>query len=174
MQNLLVAWSYYKRFNFHDLINQRHGFLHRAYLRTRFTKTSNKKAASQLHRRVTRLYELEEENFDYYAWTIQRKKYFDYFIFNIVNFGLPCSGARRRALAQTISNACGLDINSSLSAEIHAQDLRLHRHQQRGDPNSARGLDNNFASDRDCDSTITTRLRHRRLRRTDHAAPDKS
>jgi hypothetical protein len=40
---------------------------------------------------------------------------------------------------------------------------------QHGDPNNARGLDNNFASD--CDSTTTTRLRHcrlrpRRLRRT--------
>jgi hypothetical protein len=32
------------------------------------------------------------------------------------------------------------------------------------DPNSARRLDSNFASDRDCDSTTTTRLRHRRLR----------
>jgi hypothetical protein len=36
------------------------------------------------------------------------------------------------------------------------------------------GLDNNFASDRDCDSTTTTRLRHHRLRRIDRAAPDKS
>jgi hypothetical protein len=36
--------------------------------------------------------------------------------------------------------------------------------------------DNNFASDRDCDSTTTTRLHLRllRLRRNDHAAPDKS
>jgi hypothetical protein len=45
-----------------------------------------------------------------------------------------------------------------------SQDLRFHRHQQRDDPNSTRGLDNNFASDRDCDSTTITRLRHRRLR----------
>jgi hypothetical protein len=65
---------------------------------------------------------------------------------------------------KTIGNARGFDINSPRSAEAHAQDLRLHRHQQRDDPNSARGLDNNFAFDRDCDSSITTRLRHRRLR----------
>jgi hypothetical protein len=49
------------------------------------------------------------------------EKYFDYFVFNIVdcgiNCGLPRSGARRRALAQTISNAQGLDINSPRSAE---------------------------------------------------------
>jgi hypothetical protein len=45
------------------------------------------------------------------------EKYFDYFVFNIVGYGLPRSGARRRALAQTISNAWGLDINSSRSAE---------------------------------------------------------
>jgi hypothetical protein len=106
------------------------------------------------------------------------EKYFDYFVFNIidcsVNCGLLRSGARRRALAQTIGNARGLDINSFQSAEAHTQDLRFHRHQQRDDPNSARGLDNNFASDRDCDSTTTTRPRHHRLRRADHAAPDKS
>jgi hypothetical protein len=46
---------------------------------------------------------------------------------------------------------------------------------QRDDPNSARGLNNNFASDRGCDSTTTTRLPlHHRLHRADHAAPDKS
>jgi hypothetical protein len=108
------------------------------------------------------------------------QKYFDYFAFNIVDYigvncGLSCLGARRRALAQTIGNARGLDINSPLSAETHIQDPRLHRYQQRDDPNSARGLDNNFASDRGCDSTTTTRLPlHHRLRRADHAAPDKS
>jgi hypothetical protein len=89
-------------------------------------------------------------------------------------YSLPRTGARHRALAQTIGNARGLDINSPRSAEIHAQDLRLRRHQQRDDPNSARGLDSNFASDLDCDSTTTTRLRLRRLRRADHVAPDKS
>jgi hypothetical protein len=36
-----------------------------------------------------------------------------------------------------------------------SQDLRFHRHQQRDDPNSTRGLDNNFASDSGCDSTTT-------------------
>jgi hypothetical protein len=36
------------------------------------------------------------------------------------------------------------------------------------------GLDNNFASDRDCGSTTTIRLRHHRLQRADRAAPDKS
>jgi hypothetical protein len=58
---------------------------------------------------------------------------------------LPCSGARRHALAQNIGNAQGLDINSPRSTENHLQDLRLHRHQQRDNPNNARGLDNNFA-----------------------------
>jgi hypothetical protein len=78
------------------------------------------------------------------------------------------------ALVQFIGNARGLNINSTRSAEDHPQDLRYRRHQQRDDPNNARGLDNNFASDRDCDSTTTTRLCHRRLRRANHAAPDKS
>jgi hypothetical protein len=61
------------------------------------------------------------------AWTTRRKKYFDYFVFNIVDYGVNCgllrSGARRRALAQTIGNARGLDINSLLSAETHTQNL---------------------------------------------------
>jgi hypothetical protein len=61
-----------------------------------------------------------------------RKKYFDYFIFNIVDYGVNCgllhSGARCRALAQTIGNAQGLDINSPWSTKNHLQDLRLHRH----------------------------------------------
>jgi hypothetical protein len=127
--------------------------------------------------------QLAEKYFDYEAWTT-RRKYFDYFVFKIVNCDLFRSGARRHALAQTIGNARGLDINSPLSAEAHTQDLRLHRHQQRDDPNNARGLDNNFASDRGCDSTTSTRLRLRlprllrlqlrRLRRAIHAAPDKS
>jgi hypothetical protein len=91
------------------------------------------------------------------------EKYFDFNIIDYVYVGcaLPRSGARRRALAQTIGNARGLDINSPLRAEAHDQDPRLHRHQQRSDPNSARGLDNNFASDRDCDSVTATRLRLR-------------
>jgi hypothetical protein len=84
--------------------------------------------------------------------------------FRLRTCGLPRSGAHRRALAQTIDNARGLDINSPRSAEAHTQDLQFRRHQQHGDPNNARGLDNNFASDRDCDSTKITRLRHRRLR----------
>jgi hypothetical protein len=124
----------------------------------RFKKTSNKSAAVCIG-------ELPVDNL---------KKYFDYVVFNIVAYALPRSGARRRALAQTIGNARGLGINSPLNAETHAQDLRFHQHRQRDDLNRARGLDNNFASDRDCDSTITTRLHHRRLRRADHAAPDKS
>jgi hypothetical protein len=94
-----------------------------------------------------------------------REKYFDYFVFNIgANCGLQHSGARLCALAETIGNARGLDINSSRSAETHAQDLRFRRHQQRDNPNNARGLDYNFASDRDCDSATTTQLRHRQLR----------
>jgi hypothetical protein len=106
------------------------------------------------------------------------EEYFDYFVFNIVDYGVNCgllrSGARRRALAQTIGNARRLDINSPRSAEIHPQDLRFRRHQQHDNSNSARGLDNNFASDRDCDSMTTTRLRHRRLHRAVHAAPIKA
>jgi hypothetical protein len=55
------------------------------------------------------------------------KKYFDYFVFNIVDYGVNCgllrSGAHRRALGQTIGNARGLDINSPLSMKTHAQDL---------------------------------------------------
>jgi hypothetical protein len=62
--------------------------------------------------------------------------YFDYFVFNIVDRGLPRSGARRRALAQTIGNTRGLNINSPLGAEAHTQDLRFRRYQQRDDPNS--------------------------------------
>jgi hypothetical protein len=89
---------------------------------------------------------------------ITRRKIFQHLVFNIVDCDLPCSGACHRAFAQTIGNARGLDINSPLSAEAHTQDLRFRRHQQHGDPNSARGLDNNFASDRGCDSTTTTRL----------------
>jgi hypothetical protein len=56
-----------------------------------------------------------------------RRKYFDYLVFNIVDdfvfkivdSGLSRSGARRRALAQTMGNARGLDINSPRSAENH-------------------------------------------------------
>jgi hypothetical protein len=81
-----------------------------------------------------------------------------------VDCGLICLGARRHTLAQIIGNARGLDINPPLSAEVHTQDLRFRWHQQRDDPNSARGLDNNFASDCHCDSMTTTRLCHRRLR----------
>jgi hypothetical protein len=70
------------------------------------------------------------------------EKYFDYFVFNIVDCGVNCgllrSGARSRAFAQTIGNARGLDINSPRSAEAHTQDLRFRRHQQRDNLNSAR------------------------------------
>jgi hypothetical protein len=94
------------------------------------------------------------------------EKYFDFNIIDYVYVGyaLLRSGAHHRELAQTIGNARGLDINSPWSTEAHTQDLRFHRHQQRDDPNSARGLDNNFVSDRGYDSTTTTRLRHHRLR----------
>jgi hypothetical protein len=57
------------------------------------------------------------------ARTTRRKKYFDYFVFKIVECGLPCSGARHHALAQTINNTRGFDINLPLSAENHLQDL---------------------------------------------------
>jgi hypothetical protein len=104
-----------------------------------------------------------------------QRKYFDYFDDYIrVNCGSSHSRARRRALAQTIGNTRGLDITSPLSAEVYTRDLRFYRHQQRDNPNSARGLDNNFVFDRGCDYTTTTRLHHSRLRRADHIAPDKS
>jgi hypothetical protein len=110
-------------------------------------KTSNR-SVSSLHRGVIRL-----------RRTTQRK-YFDYFTFNTVDYSVNCglirSGARHRALTQTIGNARGLDINSPRSVENYHQDLRFRRHQQHDDPNSVRGLDNNFASDRDCDSTTIT------------------
>jgi hypothetical protein len=51
------------------------------------------------------------------------EKYFDYLVFNIVdcgvNYDLPRLGTRHRALAQTIGNTRGLDINSPRSAENH-------------------------------------------------------
>jgi hypothetical protein len=54
---------------------------------------------------------------------------FDYFIFNIVDFGvnydLPRSGACRRVLMQTIGNAQGLDINSPRSAKITFKTLHF-------------------------------------------------
>jgi hypothetical protein len=57
------------------------------------------------------------------ARVTRRKIYFDYFFFNIVDYGVNCglprSGAHRRVLAQTIGNARGLDINSPQSAENH-------------------------------------------------------
>jgi hypothetical protein len=41
------------------------------------------------------------------VWITRREKYFDYFVINIVDCGFPRSGARRRVLVQTISNAQG-------------------------------------------------------------------
>jgi hypothetical protein len=122
---------------------------------------------------------IKTKKINHQAVRTTRRKYFDYFIFNIVDYirfgyASPLLGARRHTLAQTIGNAWGLDINSPLSAENHFQDLQFHRYQQCDDPNNARGLDNNFASDRGYDSTTTTRLRHRRLRRADYATPIKA
>jgi hypothetical protein len=97
-------------------------------------------------------------------WTTRRKIFW---LLRLQDHRLcsPRSGARHRALAQTISNARGLDINSPRNAKNYPQDLRFHQYQQHDDPNNARGLDNNFVSDRGCDSTIITRLPlHHRLR----------
>jgi hypothetical protein len=47
------------------------------------------------------------------------EKKIDYFVFNIINCGLPHLGTHHRTLVQTIDNARGLDINSPLSAEAH-------------------------------------------------------
>jgi hypothetical protein len=73
----------------------------------------------------------------------------------------------------------GLDINSPLSTETHAHDLRLNRHQQHDNPNNARGLDNNFASELAAvlwqQPAVSTSIRCIDLDRgVDHAAPDKS
>jgi hypothetical protein len=62
------------------------------------------------------------------ADNLEKKKYFDYSVFNIVDCGLPRSGSRRHALAKTIGKARGLDINSPQSAENHPQDLQFCRH----------------------------------------------
>jgi hypothetical protein len=60
-----------------------------------------------------------EKNISSTLFGQSREKYCDYFVFNIVNCNLQRSRARRRALAQTIGNVRGLDINSSQSAENH-------------------------------------------------------
>jgi hypothetical protein len=52
------------------------------------------------------------ENYFDYSARVTWRKILVYFVFNIVDYGLLRSGARRRALAQTICNARGLDINS--------------------------------------------------------------
>jgi hypothetical protein len=108
----------------------------------------------------------------------EEKIYFDYFVFSIVdcsvNCGLIRSGAHCHALAQSIGNARGLDINSPLSVENHPQDLRFRRHQQHGDPNSARG------SITASPPIVIVILRQQLdyvivdYNRADHAAPDKS
>jgi hypothetical protein len=124
-----------------------------AYAHTSFVKTSHKSAAvcighqdcSSTSERTTR-----RKKIRLHCTDNPQQKYFNYFVFNSVGCALPRSGARQHALAQTIGNARGLDINSPLSAEAHTQDLRFHRYQQSDDPNNARGLDNNFASDRGC------------------------
>jgi hypothetical protein len=67
---------------------------------------------------------------DYVARTI-RRKYFDYFVFNIVDSSSPRPGARHRALAQTINNARGLDIASPLRFHQHRHSQATRRSQQR-------------------------------------------
>jgi hypothetical protein len=119
------------------------------------------------HRRVTK------------APRIIRRKYFDYFVFNIVdcgvNYGLSCSEARRRRTRANYRQRSGA--RHQLAPECGSSYSRptISSTSERDNLNSARGLDNNFTSDRDCDSTTTTRLpRHHRLRRVNHGAPDKS
>jgi hypothetical protein len=80
-----------------------------------------------------------------------------------------CLATLRGSPSRTRANdrqRSGFDINSPLSTEVHTEDLRFRRYQQRDGPNNARGLDNNFASDRGCDSTTTTTYLplHHRLR----------
>jgi hypothetical protein len=65
--------------------------------------------------------------FDYSAQTTQ-KKILRLLCLQHRRMRLATLGACRRTLAQIIGSARGLDINSPLSAETHAQDLRFHRH----------------------------------------------
>jgi hypothetical protein len=106
------------------------------YVCTRLLKKINKSEVICTGELPKLFRQLGEKYFDYSARTTPRKifrllaepigqsgeKDFDYFVFNIVDYGVNCgllrSGAHHRALAQTISNARGLDINSPRSAEI--------------------------------------------------------
>jgi hypothetical protein len=70
--------------------------------------------------------------------------------------------------------ARGLNINSLRSAEAHTQDLRFRRHQQRDDPNSARG--STIASPPIVIVILRQKLDYVIVdySRADHTAPDKS
>jgi hypothetical protein len=91
-----------------------------SYIRYVQDYSRNQKSAAVRTGDVSKLLGQPEENI------------FDYFVLNIVDYGvncgLPCSGARRHALVQIIGNARGLDINSPLSAKAHTQGLRFRRH----------------------------------------------
>jgi hypothetical protein len=105
------------------------------------------------------------------------KKYFDYFIFNIVDcacYARELVAAHSRKLSATLrgSTSTRPGVRKIILKVYDFVDISTHK--QHDDPNNARGLDNNFASDRDCDSTTTTRLHYRRLRRADRGATNKS
>jgi hypothetical protein len=137
-----------------------------------------------------------------------REKYFDYFVFDSVNCGLPRSEDRHRALAQTIGNARGLVVVHSrkLSATLGCSTstrsgvrkfiLKTYDFVDISNatiPTTIGGsittsplivvviLRHQLAGLYDHDFDPLHRLRlclprlcHRRLRRADHAAPDKS
>jgi hypothetical protein len=92
------------RFSRHTLINTRSGRVPWGEKKQSAAKFST---AQIILRQIFRL--LCSDN--------SKKKYFDFNIVDYiyVNCGLSRSGARRCALAQTIGNARGLDINSLLS-----------------------------------------------------------
>jgi hypothetical protein len=74
---------------------------------TTYDSTSNTRKNSALYVRTCKELhgQLGEKYFDYSpdCWDNSKNKYFDYFVFNIVNYGVnsgfPRLGARRRALA---------------------------------------------------------------------------
>jgi hypothetical protein len=115
----------------------------------------------------------------------RREKYFDYFVFKIVDYiaplrvsAVPCYA---RGLAVAHSRKLSATVGGSISTRPGVRKITLKTCdfidiKQRDDLNSARGLDNNFASDRGCDSTRATRLHLRllQLRRANDGAPDKS
>jgi hypothetical protein len=106
-----------------------------------------------------------------------REKYFDYIVDYITPLRASTMPCHARGL--TVVHSCKLSAtlggSTSTRPEVRKITLKIYDFIDISNatiPRNARGFNDNFASDRDCDSTTTTR--HRRLRRADHATPDKS